>query len=580
MITRHFLTVGGRKVHYRQAIPNGLNAQGIVLAIHPVPGSSASLQTIMERLADHCIVIAPDLPGYGDSAGLGQDRTAVADYLATLRGLLDELSIDNVSLYGKEVGSIIALDFAIQFPERVRRLVLDGLPIVAEADRKEMLDEGTPALEPVWSGAHLTEAWMVIRDSFTFQPWYKRLAVNRIIQDFPPAAEVEVKFLDLLRSGPDYWHAVHAAYRYDLTDALRRLAVPAMVAPASADSLSSGLLENTPAVTTIREQDRNTKLQHIVPFLTESFSGEERTAYLGQPTIARIPGTISLSFTMTSIGQILTRRGGTETGRPLVLLHSSPGTSATLEPWMKLLGTDRPVIAFDTPGNGDSAAVPGETTIRNIAKVLCEALDSLNVDTFDLYGSHTGALIAMEIAIARPLSVQHAILDGITMFSPDEVAESLTHHAPPMPFGLDGGHVNWAWNYIRDRALWWHWYNRTAEGASAPRVRQAFPTPEVLHTRVVDFLKGGRTYHLVYGAALSYPTRERLPLITVPTFICASPTDPLGEGLEEASQILPSAVVRILPGVATPEGRGASAELFRAFLAKQTTAASTPGAEN
>ena len=73
--------------------------------------------------ADGRLVIAPDLPGFGDSppAGPGFEFDAVTDLLASA---LAERARGRFDLLGSSLGGAVALQFALAYPELVRRLVL------------------------------------------------------------------------------------------------------------------------------------------------------------------------------------------------------------------------------------------------------------------------------------------------------------------------------------------------------------------------------------------------------------------------------------------------------------------------
>ena len=51
------------------------------------------------------------------------------------------------------------------------------------------------------------------------------------------------------------------------------------------------------------------------------------------------------------------------------------------------------------------------------------------------------------------------------------------------------------------------------------------PSADELHMRAVEVLKALRTYHKSYRAAFSYPSRERLALLHVPTNLLAAAGD-------------------------------------------------------
>lgn len=98
-------------------------AGGTLLFIHGLLGSSRSWDHLVDTLqADHR-VLAPDLFGHGASEKPMGDYSLGA-HAATLRDLLDRLSIDRATLVGHSLGGGIALQFCYLFPERVDRLVL------------------------------------------------------------------------------------------------------------------------------------------------------------------------------------------------------------------------------------------------------------------------------------------------------------------------------------------------------------------------------------------------------------------------------------------------------------------------
>ena len=67
-------------------------------------------------------VLAVDLPGHGKSAGPALTTVpAMADWVI---GVLDTLKISKASLVGHSMGTLISLDCAARFPQRVERIAL------------------------------------------------------------------------------------------------------------------------------------------------------------------------------------------------------------------------------------------------------------------------------------------------------------------------------------------------------------------------------------------------------------------------------------------------------------------------
>lgn len=114
--------------------------------------------------------------------------------------------------------------------------------------------------------------------------------------------------------------------------------------------------------------------------------------------------------------------------RPLVLLHQTPASSLEYEPLIALMATDRHVVAFDTPGYGLSDAPPAPLSMAGYAACFVEAAEALalmGAQGCDVFGVHTGTLLAIEFALAAPAAVRHIVCSGIPMRSADECADRL-----------------------------------------------------------------------------------------------------------------------------------------------------------
>lgn len=107
--------------------------------------------------------------------------------------------------------------------------------------------------------------------------------------------------------------------------------------------------------------------------------------------------------------QVLYREAGA--GPVLVMLHPTPESSEYYADVMPLLAAERHVIAFDTPGYGQSDRPdPPFTTIEQYAARIMAGIDELGIGRFAIAGHLTGAVIATEIAAAWPERVEAVIL--------------------------------------------------------------------------------------------------------------------------------------------------------------------------
>jgi pimeloyl-ACP methyl ester carboxylesterase len=94
-----------------------------LLLVHGLGGTRHTWRHLVGQLATTHTVIAPDLPGHGDSDVPAGDYSLGA-HAAALRDLLVALGHSSATIAGHSLGGGIALQFAYQFPERTDRLML------------------------------------------------------------------------------------------------------------------------------------------------------------------------------------------------------------------------------------------------------------------------------------------------------------------------------------------------------------------------------------------------------------------------------------------------------------------------
>ena len=244
---------------------------------------------------------------------------------------------------------------------------------------------------------------------------------------------------------------------------------------------------------------------------------------------------------------------------PLWMIHASPSSSLELTGLMRALSS-RDCIAPDTLGNGDSApAKPAVPDMPYYADASFRVMDALGIEQVDLYGSHTGAHIAVEMAIAQPARVRRVILDGIGMFSAETKAEYLARYAPAITPDEFGSQFLWALQFVRDQGWFFPYFKR-----DTAHLRNVDPAPaESLHATVVEVLEAIKTYH---RAAFAHPDRERLPKVTAPTLVMADDVDPLRVGVSEAAALLPHAQSAIIENSMAADGLARKAKRIMEFL--------------
>ena len=102
-----------------------------LLLIHGYPQSWVEWEHILPALAQHYTVVAPDLPGAGNSDAPATE----ADYTkkamaADLHGLMVKLGLSqNVRVVGHDIGTMVAYSYAAANPTEVTKLVVSEAPI-------------------------------------------------------------------------------------------------------------------------------------------------------------------------------------------------------------------------------------------------------------------------------------------------------------------------------------------------------------------------------------------------------------------------------------------------------------------
>ena len=117
-----FLEIEGVRVHYQEA--GATNAPVLVL-IHGFTASNFVWSDVLLPLAQNGFrVIAPDLVGFGFSEKPKRGEYTVAAQARMIIGLMDQLGIERACLVGSSYGGAVAATCALDYGERVRRLVL------------------------------------------------------------------------------------------------------------------------------------------------------------------------------------------------------------------------------------------------------------------------------------------------------------------------------------------------------------------------------------------------------------------------------------------------------------------------
>jgi pimeloyl-ACP methyl ester carboxylesterase len=183
-ITARTVEIDGAKLHYMTA---GHGTPLILL--HGYAETSLMWKPIIPVLAQRFTVIAPDLPGIGDS-DIPKDGLDMRSAAIRIHDLAKSLGVQKAEVVGHDIGLMVAYAYAAQFPSEVTKLLL-----------MDAFLPGVRGWEPVYNDPHIwhfrfngptPEALVKGRERTYFDYFWNDLAAdkNRSIPEAARAAYV------------------------------------------------------------------------------------------------------------------------------------------------------------------------------------------------------------------------------------------------------------------------------------------------------------------------------------------------------------------------------------------------------
>jgi pimeloyl-ACP methyl ester carboxylesterase len=218
--------------------------------------------------------------------------------------------------------------------------------------------------------------------------------------------------------------------------------------------------------------------------------------------------------------QLHYRMAGDRGGAPLVLIHQSPSSGAMWDPILQdLASRDYFALAPDLIGHGASDAPDSPPTLHQYANGVWRVLDALEIDDASLLGHHSGASIAVIMAIQQPRRVKALALWGVPLMTPER-EKRLGGEGQP-----DWVHAE-AWICKR-------WEGRRAASGSGW-------TPEIGRRALMELLQAGPNSHWLHNAVARTPIEPYLPSVEQPALTICGELDSLYTESEQAASMLPN----------------------------------------
>jgi pimeloyl-ACP methyl ester carboxylesterase len=243
----------------------------------------------------------------------------------------------------------------------------------------------------------------------------------------------------------------------------------------------------------------------------------------------------------------------------LIMLHQSPLSSRNYEAALPLLAGHCRPVALDTPGYGGSSAVPEDWTVMDYAQVVWDLADQLAAERVFVFGRATGAVFALEAALAQPKRVLGLVLHGMPVYTDAERADRMQNFAPPFPAAADGTHLTGIWKRIHNEYPW--------------------IGPELATHFAQDFLSAGPDFARSYRAIWRYDLPQRLSgSADLPTLLLAGSADRIAFMHARAVALLPRAQAVWLEGATdfvAEQSPALFARLLTDFMAAHSAGART-----
>ena len=511
-ITKHFVTVGKRRVHYLRA-----GSGPALVLLHACPCSAKVMRPLMPVFGERFTCLAFDMPGFGLSDLLPQASPSIEDFADALAETLDALGIEQVATYGRHTGASIAVEFAARHPTRTSMALADGYAVFAKRYTDEQLAAYLEPIEPVWDGGHLLRLWARYRDQHAFWPWNVQTGAARSDADIPDVEFLHRGVIEMLEAGNDYRIGYAAPFRHRALEVLKDLKVPVCFGNRPGDSMfrtrplypASAWQEVMP-----REHDAATLAEREI-LLKHPARGTPPPP----PACKPLPGRTTTDYVDIGATQLLIRFSGNPKDAPLLVIPNVPGSSALYDDLVMEAGN---AIAVDPPGHGESDPLPGNPQDpASLAGAIHNVLQKLGIGEVRLYGHNTGAAIAVELAHALGNRAKRVTLDAPAFLRPEDKFLP-EEYAPSVTPVWDGSHWLRAWNHIRDSELWWPWLDRKHQN-----VRKVEPRidPRQLTLRLREAMKQPEGYQAAWREALAYPWRERIRGLEKKIATIAAPQD-------------------------------------------------------
>lgn len=209
-------------------------------------------------------------------------------------------------------------------------------------------------------------------------------------------------------------------------------------------------------------------------------------------------------------------------GPAIVMLHAAPCSARVMASLQEEWGHQFTTFAFDLPGFGLSDMLDAEPLeTAHLADAVAGAIRALGLEQVALYGRHTGAGVAVEMAHRHPELCSMVLTDGFPVFATPYSEARIREYMPPIEPVWHGGHLTWVWYRYREQHMFWPWDRPLLAHRAATDV----PDTEFLYRGAIEMLESGQNYPRVYASAFRHSGLAMIESVKVPVCYGNRPGD-------------------------------------------------------
>jgi pimeloyl-ACP methyl ester carboxylesterase len=249
--TAHYIDCQFGQLHYYQQGKNENNVP--LICFHMSPYSGRYYEKFQENISVDRVVICPDTPGYGGSSS-PNNPASIEEITKAIEELVNSLGFEQVDLLGFHTGVLIAAELTKILPNKVRKLILPGIPFIPAEQR------------PVFRKNYETPRPYFEDKDFLANKWNESLESEK--EGWDKERKIEM-FAEVMRAGLKSNWGFMAVFDYDIENSLTTIEKPVLIPIpdemlAASSRAAAGLFKNAEVI----------EMPHIQADLFESCPSE------------------------------------------------------------------------------------------------------------------------------------------------------------------------------------------------------------------------------------------------------------------------------------------------------------------